>query len=394
MNKSKLIILSVLVISLSTPVVTYAEPVMSTATVTGDRLDTLNKQQEDNQVKIAKLIDDIQSIDNDLSTLTLQINDTQNNLNKVTSDLISAKEQLNDAQSVYDGRVRSSYESGLVTADYLEILLKSKSLDSLMDNYTAITLLIKNDKNLVDSITSTKKEIEKKSSNLNDLKSSLDSDKTKLEERKATSAKSLADLNALQAQTQQDVETAENSLVDPLIALIQISNSPSDIAGIVNSLNTLKPRLHTSALSKIDPAIAQANQKIQSMSSSLSVPPPSTTSKIVLEAYKYLGIPYLWGGNDPSTGMDCSGFMEYVYKQMGYSISRTTYTQVNEGVEVPVTLQDLQPGDLIFFGDKSAPHHVGMYVGNGMYIQAPHTGDVIKVSSGALSACTARRILK
>ena len=149
MKTPKLIILSVLAVTLTVPVVTHADP--STSTVTGDRLDSLNKQQADTQTKIASLINDIQSMDNDLSTLTLKVNDTQTKINEVGSQLTYAKNQLSDAQSTYDIRARSAYESGLVTADYLEVLLKSDSLSSLMDNYTAITQLMTNDKNLIET---------------------------------------------------------------------------------------------------------------------------------------------------------------------------------------------------------------------------------------------------
>lgn len=101
-------------------------------------------------------------------------------------------------------------------------------------------------------------------------------------------------------------------------------------------------------------------------------------SSLVATAKKYLGVPYLWGGTTPS-GFDCSGLMQYVYRENGINISRTTYTQVQEGVAV--SKENLQPGDLVFFGDPISPHHVGMYIGNGQYLHAPSTGDVVKISN-------------
>lgn len=112
----------------------------------------------------------------------------------------------------------------------------------------------------------------------------------------------------------------------------------------------------------------------------------------VSEAKKYLGTPYVWGGTTPS-GFDCSGFMQYVYGKLGYNINRTTYNQINDGVAVGKG--SLAPGDLVFFGNQSSPHHVGMYVGNGQYIHAPRRGEVIKISnldSRSDYAC-ARRIV-
>ncbi|MDD6485124.1 MAG: NlpC/P60 family protein [Clostridiales bacterium] len=96
-------------------------------------------------------------------------------------------------------------------------------------------------------------------------------------------------------------------------------------------------------------------------------------------AAQYLGVPYLWGGTTPS-GFDCSGFVQYVFAQNGISLTRTTYTQWdNDGSYV--SIDNLQPGDLVYFGSSRAPHHVGIYVGNDTYIHAPSTGKTIQYSS-------------
>jgi cell wall-associated NlpC family hydrolase len=103
-------------------------------------------------------------------------------------------------------------------------------------------------------------------------------------------------------------------------------------------------------------------------------------SKAVAIAERYLGVPYRWGGADPLTGFDCSGFTMYVYAQLGISLTHYTGAQFYEGTRVPP--DQLQPGDLVFFEPSTAgPQHEGMYIGNGQFIQAPHTGDVVKISS-------------
>lgn len=110
------------------------------------------------------------------------------------------------------------------------------------------------------------------------------------------------------------------------------------------------------------------------------------------EAKECLGIPYMWGGTSLS-GFDCSGLVQYIYKQIGISISRTTYTQVNEGVEVDKN--NLRQGDLVFFKKNGDIHHVGIYIGNDQYIHAPQTGEVVKISnlSDRNDYYTARRII-
>jgi peptidoglycan DL-endopeptidase CwlO len=106
-----------------------------------------------------------------------------------------------------------------------------------------------------------------------------------------------------------------------------------------------------------------------------SVAPPSQYTGVVGIAMRYLGVPYVWGGSSPS-GFDCSGLVAYVYAQVGVSLPHYTGAQWNVGV--PVSRSDLQPGDLVFFDGLG---HVGIYIGGNSFIHAPHTGDVVRISS-------------
>jgi cell wall-associated NlpC family hydrolase len=96
-------------------------------------------------------------------------------------------------------------------------------------------------------------------------------------------------------------------------------------------------------------------------------------------AAQYLGTPYHFGGDTPQTGFDCSGLMQWSYAHVGISIPRVTYDQIDVGV--PVDRAQLVPGDLVFFQENGDVHHVGMYLGGGRFLEAPHTGDVVKVAS-------------
>ncbi|MBQ7800816.1 MAG: SH3 domain-containing protein [Oscillospiraceae bacterium] len=102
----------------------------------------------------------------------------------------------------------------------------------------------------------------------------------------------------------------------------------------------------------------------------------SSGSSIVATAKKYLGVPYVWGGASPN-GFDCSGFVYYVLRSCGYSVSRTAASMYKQGT--PVEKSDLQPGDVVFFQNtyKAGISHVGIYVGNGQFIHSPHTGEVV-----------------
>jgi hypothetical protein len=106
---------------------------------------------------------------------------------------------------------------------------------------------------------------------------------------------------------------------------------------------------------------------------------------VVSVASQYLGVRYTWGGTRPKTGFDCSGLVSYVFAQLGVSLPHYAAAQWYSPDAVWVPPQRLQPGDLVFFvgsdGTRRAPGHVGIYVGDGYLIDAPHTGSVVRIDS-------------
>ena len=112
-----------------------------------------------------------------------------------------------------------------------------------------------------------------------------------------------------------------------------------------------------------------------------TIPPASIRARAaVTYALAQVGKPYIWGGTGP-TGFDCSGLMQQAWRHAGVSISRVVSTQLRDGTAT--TTDRLLPGDLVMtpggLGTLAAPGHVGMYIGRGLVVQAPKTGDVVKV---------------
>lgn len=98
-------------------------------------------------------------------------------------------------------------------------------------------------------------------------------------------------------------------------------------------------------------------------------------------AKQWAGTPYVWGGNNLSSGVDCSGLVQQVYKHFGINVSRVTYSQIGEGKGVG--MNELQAGDMVFFDtdpNKSGPDHVGLYLGNGKMLHAPRPGKNVEVT--------------
>ncbi len=132
-----------------------------------------------------------------------------------------------------------------------------------------------------------------------------------------------------------------------------------------------------------DWASAAAAAGLDGTSATASAGSSSTASEsaVVAEAQKYLGVPYLWGGTDPSKGLDCSGFTQLVYGNLGVDLPRTSSQQATAGRAV-ASIADARPGDLVFFdysSSRAGVDHVGIYLGNGKMIAAPQAGESVKV---------------
>lgn len=99
-------------------------------------------------------------------------------------------------------------------------------------------------------------------------------------------------------------------------------------------------------------------------------------NRLVRYAKRFLGTPYSYGGSSPRYGFDCSGFVRFVYGHFGISLPHSSFADLWRGRHIP--RRSLRPGDLVFFADAS---HVGIYVGRNRFIDAPHTGTVVRISS-------------
>jgi cell wall-associated NlpC family hydrolase len=139
--------------------------------------------------------------------------------------------------------------------------------------------------------------------------------------------------------------------------------------------------------------VSELRQEIAQLEVALQPPPlqtvvplatavPSSTTGItaISIADQFLGVPYRWGGADPLTGFDCSGLTMYVYAQLGIQLPHYAADQWQQLPHVDAS--QLEPGDLVFFEPRAnGPGHVGIFAGGDNFIEAPHTGDVVKIAS-------------
>jgi cell wall-associated NlpC family hydrolase len=183
-------------------------------------------------------------------------------------------------------------------------------------------------------------------------------------EQRTMAALARADAMSASSQLLSDQLDAERAA-----AQLQLSadDSAAQASQLQQEIATLASELRPVAPSLFDPlASASAGS--------------ATGDEAVAIAEQYLGVPYRWGGADPLTGFDCSGVTMYVYAQLGVQLRHYAADQWNDLPHVDPA--QLQPGDLVFFEPRwNGPGHVGIYTGGDSFIEAPHTGDVVKIAS-------------
>ncbi len=167
----------------------------------------------------------------------------------------------------------------------------------------------------------------------------------------------------------------------------RLSERKSVLAGLEDEVARLEAEEAERRRREAEAAAAAAEQAARARSapstsrgssgSGFTAPAPTRAprSEVVAIAKRYLGAPYRWAASGPDA-FDCSGFTMYVFAQVGVSLPHSSRAQIGYGERV--SRADLQPGDLVFFGSGRI-HHVGIYVGGGQYIHAPHTGAVVRI---------------
>jgi peptidoglycan hydrolase CwlO-like protein len=305
----------------------------------------------------------IEMMDNQIEKIMFKIDDNKKNITKTQADINQAQKDLSKAQddikteeNLYGERLRAMYISG--SSSYIDIILGSKDMNDFLSRFENIKKIINFDENIISDYKAKKSAIDLK-------KSALDSKNAKLLSLKADNEKELADLNKQKAN-----ETA-------LVAQLKEQETKysaqlaADQAAVAASLAAIK-QIRNSAPS-LNSSTTNSGKSEPNLVSSRGG--ASVSSNLILAyASNYLGVPYVWGGTTPA-GFDCSGFVQYVFAHFGIILPRVSEDQQNVGKYV--SRADLQPGDLVFFGNPA--HHVGIYVGNGNMINAPHTGDVVKI---------------
>jgi len=311
------------------------------------------------QAQARQVLAEIQQIDNSLGAAVESYNLANVQLKKIESDQRENRQQLKltranlkVAQDSLAARLVSAYTSTQDNST-LSVLLGATSLDDLLNRIEAVNSTSQQDASIVQQVTSFKAAIQRQRVAL----------RTAHSQQQRIVAKKAAQKRRIESQL-----ASRRQL---------LSSIKGQIARMRAAEEAQQRQLAAAARSRLAGGVPVPGGIGISASTpeGSTVAPPNIHGGVVGIAMRYLGVRYVWGGSTPS-GFDCSGLVSYVFAQIGVSVPHSSYSQF--GMGTAVSINDLQPGDLVFFAGAS---HVGIYIGGGQFIHAPHTGDVVKISS-------------
>jgi peptidoglycan DL-endopeptidase CwlO len=315
------------------------------------------------QAQAQSVLGQIQSLDSSLSHAIEAYNLANERLRAIRADLKEnqvelkiASGSLERAQRALAARVVAIYTSG-ETDSTLAVLAGSTSLEDFVDGLETVTRVSTQDREVLADVTTFRTQVRRQ--------------RARLKHARARQAQLVAERAAHKSSIESQLSERQSLL----------SSIRSEIASLRAAEQRRQAELERQARARAEapqpliPELASVATPEAAAPAAIPAPAPAKFGGVVGIAMQFLGTPYVYGGSSPS-GFDCSGFVMYVYAQVGVSLPHNAAAQYGYGT--PVDRSQLQPGDLVFFNGLG---HNGIYVGGGSFIHSPHTGDVVKISS-------------
>ncbi len=353
---------------------------------------------KEKQAQAQAIIAQLEELDMSLAVTIESYNYANVELDRIDGDLetnarhlVTARKSLNVAQRRISERLRDLYVNG-VGDSTLEVLLGSQSLDDIVARLDAIERVSSQDTRILAEVKQFRHEVQTRRANLKDARveqadvvAERAAQRQSIESGLAERQQLLSSVKDEIAQLQAEEARRQAELARQAQARLAAQRLAAEQAQIIASQQAQE------AQDAQDQTIYTQTPDVAVTPVPVAPPPDGTkASQVIAVAMQYLGVPYVWGGASPSQGFDCSGLTTYAFAQIGVSLPHHAATQYGYGT--PVSREDLQPADLVFFHGLG---HMGMYIGGDQFIHAPHTGDVVKIStfSSYSGYVGARRIL-
>lgn len=347
------------------------------------KIDNLENKKEEIEGELDAKNEELVNLMVDVGILEKEIDQNEKQLKQVKKDLKTAQKNEKKQYQAMKKRIKFMYERG--DSAVISSLLESKSMADMLNRVEYFNEVYDYDRNLLDNYEKTRKQVEDLKAQVEDEKKELETAKDDLKQQQKQLETAMANLRSQQANADTQIANAK-SLASEYQKTITEQNK------IIQ-----QQQAAAAASGRSSGGNSGGSGGTSKPNSNASVPggnlnPPKTTnvsgSDVVNYAMQFVGKPYVWGGKDPNTGADCSGFTSYVYAHFGISIPSFSGAQRSCGQEV--SYANAQAGDLICYAG-----HVAIYMGGGKIVHAKGTAYGIVGNDNATykTIITVRRLL-
>ncbi|WP_279003971.1 C40 family peptidase [[Clostridium] scindens] len=319
-------------------------------------VDDLKDNKAAKESEVSSLQDQLTDIMSKLGDLEESLIEKGEEITKAEEDLKEAQEKEQEQYEAMKKRIKFMYEEGDTTA--LETLVTAENFSDLVNKAEYVQNVHTYDRKQLEEYIETKQQIADLKTTLEDEQKNMESMQAEYENKESELSSTIESKKAEVANLDSQIQAAaEAAAAEALAAQQQAAAANNNNGGGSGNRNN--------GGNGTKPAPAPTPSGGGSGNT-------STAQAIVNAAYSQLGVPYVWGGTTPGVGLDCSGLTQYCHRVAGISIGRTSEVQGGGGKAV----SNPQPGDLVCYGS-----HIGIYIGGGQMIHAPHTGDVVRVAN-------------
>lgn len=347
------------------------------------KIDNLENKKEEIEGELDTKNEELVNLMVDVGILEKEIDQNEKQLKQVKKDLKTAQKNEKKQYQAMKKRIKFMYERG--DSAVISSLLESKSMADMLNRVEYFNEVYDYDRNLLDNYEKTRKQVEDLKAQVEDEKKELETAKDDLKQQQKQLETAMANLRSQQANADTQIANAKNLA--------------SEYQKTITEQNKIiqQQQAAAAASGRSSGGSSGGSGGTSKPNSNASVPggnlnPPKTTnvsgSDVVNYAMQFVGKPYVWGGKDPNTGADCSGFTSYVYAHFGISIPSFSGAQRSCGQEV--SYANAQAGDLICYAG-----HVAIYMGGGKIVHAKGTAYGIVGNDNATykTIITVRRLL-